>query len=67
MTCTVVEDGIAQSVQRRAKGWETGLQFPAEARYFSVLNSVQTSYGAYPASFVMDTVRSFPGSKATRA
>jgi hypothetical protein len=36
-------------------GWTTGVRFPAEARYFSLLNSVQTRTGAHPASFTLNS------------
>jgi hypothetical protein len=44
--------GIAQTVQRRVKGWTTeGSEFEFRGRkYFSPLHIVQTGSGAHPAS-----------------
>jgi hypothetical protein len=37
--------------------------FPAEARYFSLLHSIQTASGAHPASYPTGTKGSFLGLK----
>jgi hypothetical protein len=42
-----------------APGWTAGVRFPAEARNFSLLHSVQTGSGAHPASCLTDTWVSF--------
>jgi hypothetical protein len=39
----------------------TGVRFPAEARDFSLLHSVQTGYEADPTVYPMGTEGSFPG------
>jgi hypothetical protein len=54
--------GIVQSVQRQA-----GIWFPAGARDFSLLHSVQTGYAAHPASYPSVTGGSFLGVKADEA
>jgi hypothetical protein len=41
-------------------GWTAGVGFPAEARDFSILDSVQTGSGAHPASYSMFTVTLAP-------
>jgi hypothetical protein len=46
------------SVQRRAVTWTVRVKFPAGARYFSLLRSVQPSSGAHPASYAADTTAS---------
>jgi hypothetical protein len=48
-------------------GWMIGVRFPAEARDFSLLHSIQTSSGTHPASYPMGTKGPFPGGKATGA
>jgi hypothetical protein len=48
-------------------GWTTGVGFPAGARDFSLLHSVQTGSGDRPASYRMCTVDSFPGGKTAGA
>jgi hypothetical protein len=40
-----------------------GVRFPAEAGHFSLLCSVQTGFGALPASYQIRTGFSFPGGK----
>jgi hypothetical protein len=55
--------GIAQSVQRRARGWMARVRFQAVQDY-SVLCSVQTDSGVHPASYPVGTGGSFPGGKA---
>jgi hypothetical protein len=48
-----LEAGIAESVCWLGYGlddWEIGVQFPAGARDFSFLHSIQTGSGAYQAS-----------------
>jgi hypothetical protein len=58
-TCTffymicLQETGVAQSVQGRAMGLTAGVRFPAGARHFSILHSVQTGSGAHPPSYPM--------------
>lgn len=42
------------SVVIAAAGW-SGVQFPAEARYFALLHSVQTDFGTRPVSCTMGT------------
>jgi hypothetical protein len=39
---------------------EFGVQFPAEAKDFSLLHSVQTSFGAHPAFYNAGSSGSFP-------
>jgi hypothetical protein len=46
-------------------GWTAGVRFPVGARDFSLLHSVQTSFGAYPA-YPVGTGGSFLGVKAAR-
>jgi hypothetical protein len=58
--------GIAQSVQRRATGWTTGVRFPA-GQDFSLLHSVQTGSGAHLAPYPMDTGDPFLRGKAAGA
>jgi hypothetical protein len=41
--------GMAQSVGRRATSWMAGVRFPAGAKDFSLLHSVQVGSGAHPA------------------
>jgi hypothetical protein len=41
-----------------------GFRFPAGARGFSLLHSVQTSFGTYPASYTTGAGDSFPRGKA---
>jgi hypothetical protein len=48
-------------------GLEAAVRFPAGARGFSVLHSVQTGCGAHPASCKMGTGVSSPGGKAAGA
>jgi hypothetical protein len=38
-----------------ATGWTVEVRFPAEARNFSLLHSVQTGPGAHPTSYPTDT------------
>jgi hypothetical protein len=45
---------------RRGADWTAGVLFPAGARDFSLLNSVQTGSGAYPAFCPMGTGELFP-------
>jgi hypothetical protein len=47
--------------------WMIGVRFLMVARDFSVHHRVQTSSGAYPASYPVDTGGSFPGGKASGA
>jgi hypothetical protein len=54
--------GIAEGYE-----WTAGVRFPAEATYFSLLNSVQTGSGAQPASYPMGIRGPFSGGKATGA
>jgi hypothetical protein len=56
MICEVA--GIAQLVQRRAKGWTARVRFP-EVHGFSLIHSVQTASGDHPASYPMGTGGSF--------
>jgi hypothetical protein len=44
-----------------------GVQFPAGAGYFSLRHHVQTGSGVHPASYLIGTWGSFPGSKAAGA
>jgi hypothetical protein len=57
--------GIAQSVWRLARSRTEGGRFPAGARDFSLLYSVQTSSGIYPPLWPMEARECFPGSKVT--
>jgi hypothetical protein len=50
-----------------AISWKAGVLFPAGARNFSLLHTVQTGSGAHPASSPMGTGDSFPGGKAVEA
>jgi hypothetical protein len=47
-----------------ATGWTIKVRFLAEAKDFSLLHGIQTSYGAYSASFMSISV---PNSKAAGA
>jgi hypothetical protein len=58
---------IAQSVYRGVYGLDGWVRFPAGARDFSLLYSVQTGHEAHPASYPMGTGGSFPGGKAAGA
>jgi hypothetical protein len=58
---SVLGAGIAQMVWGRT----AVVQFPAGARYFSLLGSDQTGSGAHLASYPMDTGGSYSGVKAT--
>jgi hypothetical protein len=51
----------------QASYWGMGAQFPAEARYFSLLYSVWTFSGVQPASCPVTTSSSFPDSKMAGA
>jgi hypothetical protein len=44
-------------------GWTVGVRFPAGARYFSLLRSIQTGPGAHPDSYPMGTGSFSPGVK----
>jgi hypothetical protein len=57
----------AQSVYRRAMDWTDGVRFPARARSFSSLNSIQTGSGAHTPSYPMGIGGSFLGGKAAGA
>jgi hypothetical protein len=57
---------IAQLVQLRAGGWTDGFRFPADARYFSLLYSIQTYTEVHPAFYQMDS-EAFPRGKAAKA
>jgi hypothetical protein len=54
--------GIATVYKIGGRG--IGVRFPASARDFSLLHSVQTGSGAHPASYTMGTRGCFPGGKA---
>jgi hypothetical protein len=43
---------ISQSLQRRITDWTAGVQFPAKARHFCVLNSVHTISGVVSQSAI---------------
>jgi hypothetical protein len=58
--------GIAQSVLRRATGWTAGVRFPAGAKAFSLLHSVQTGSVAHPASYPMGSMGLFPRGQSGR-
>jgi hypothetical protein len=45
-------------------GWTAGVRFPAGARDFSLLHSVETGSDAHPASYPMGTGGCKPGGKA---
>jgi hypothetical protein len=47
-------------------GWMAGVRFLEGACDFSLLHSIRTGSGAYPASFPVDAGGSFPGVKAAR-
>jgi hypothetical protein len=55
---------IAQSVQCLTTDWTVGVLSPTESEYFSSKLSVQTGFGAHPASCTVGTGGSFPGGKA---
>jgi hypothetical protein len=55
---------IAQSVQRWATGWTTGVRFPARVRDFSLNHRVRTGSGAHPALYPMSTGDAFTEGKA---
>jgi hypothetical protein len=55
ITKNKVYKNIAQSVKWRATGWTARIRFPAATRDIFLLHSVQTSFGAHPASYSMDT------------
>jgi hypothetical protein len=44
-----------------ATGWTSGILFPAGVRHFCLLHSVQSGYGAHPASYPMGIGDSFHG------
>jgi hypothetical protein len=47
--------------------WDSGIRFPFGAGNFSLFHSVQTSSGAHPASYPMDTGGSFTEGKVAKA
>jgi hypothetical protein len=51
----------------RAKGWTAVVRFPAGARDFSLLPSIQTGCGTHLASYPTGIGGSFPESKADGA
>jgi hypothetical protein len=55
---------IVQSVLVLATNWTIDDRFPAGAGNFSLLHRVQTTSGAYPASYPMGTGGSFFGGKS---
>jgi hypothetical protein len=46
---------IPQSIQRWAMGWTAGIRFPKEEKDVYILHSVQSEFGAHPASYAMGT------------
>jgi hypothetical protein len=48
-------------------GWAAGVRFLVVAGDFSLLNIVQTGFGAHPAHYIMDTGGSFHGGKEAGA
>jgi hypothetical protein len=48
----------------QAAGWTVGIRFPVGTKDFSLLHSIQTRSGGYPASYPMDAVASFPRDKS---
>jgi hypothetical protein len=62
-------DGIAQSVQKlddRLGGQGIGARFPAEAKAFSYVHSLQTGFGAQPTYCPLGATGYFPWGKAAR-
>jgi hypothetical protein len=57
---------LEQSILWHPMGLTVGVQFPAEARDFSLLHSIQTGFVAHPASYPMGTGSSFPTGKVAR-
>jgi hypothetical protein len=57
---TTLRDSLVSIVT----GWTSGVPFPAEAKYFSLLHSLQTGSGTHPASYPMGTGVFFLGDKA---
>jgi hypothetical protein len=57
---------IAQSVYQKARSWTAGVAFPAGARNYSHLHSVQTGSGAHPASYSIGTKAISPQVKRPR-
>jgi hypothetical protein len=53
-------------MQLPATGWTARVQFPAEAREFSLVHSVQAGSAAYPAFYRIGPEGSFPGIKRPR-
>jgi hypothetical protein len=55
--------GIAQSTYRRATSWTARVRFPAGARYFSLLRSVQPTLGPIQPTRgpIQPTVQWLPG------
>jgi hypothetical protein len=56
--------GVSKSVYFLATDWKAGVQFPAEAKYFSSSLCVQTSSEVHPASHATVTGDPFPGGTA---
>jgi hypothetical protein len=56
--------GLAQSVQRRTRGWPAGVRFLAGVK---ILHIVQTGSRAHPNSYTMGTRDCFTGGKAAEA
>jgi hypothetical protein len=50
-----------------ATDWTAGVRFPEGARFFFLLQSVHTGFGAHPASYPMDTGGSFLSDKEAGA
>jgi hypothetical protein len=46
---------------------KTEIRFPAGARDFSLFHSIQTGFGAHPASYPIGTGGSFPKGKTAEA
>jgi hypothetical protein len=57
------EPVMAQMIYRRPTGWKARVHFPARARNFSLLNSMQTGSGVHPAYYIMGTGVISPGVK----
>jgi hypothetical protein len=53
--CARAELGYLSRYSDYAKGWTTGVCFPARSRYFSLLHKVQISRRAHPASYSVGT------------
>jgi hypothetical protein len=58
----VLRAGLAQSVERRAKGWTSGVRFPAGVR-FCVVHIIETDSLAHTVSYPVGSWGFSPGVK----